>query len=247
MNLTILVTTIMVVGILYVMVYEPNVFKFARPQPAQKPQPLPKAPDPSKPTTFQFGGRTVTGLLQYRNGPKNFRVSNGGKTLQASINPSSYDGSKKGNTQRRLRNEVAIRNEVKKTGQTIGFNFRAQGVNNMNKNKSTIFFQLKPQGSGGNDSLIRLGIKNGFISYGIHGNDTVATNIPASQKNAIQVTSKNGRGYLNINGKPITNKAGKPVSFSLGAANSTQIKFGLEGINDAVHGEVQGSYDNISF
>lgn len=243
----IIVTTIIVVYILYIMIYDTNTFKFAKPKPPIKPQPFPAAPNPSKPTTFQFGGRTVVGLQQYKNGPQNFRVGNGGRSLRASINPSSYDGSKPGNTQQRLRNEVAIRNELKKNGQTIGFNFRAQGVNNLNKNKSAIFFQLKPQGSGGNDALIRLGIKNGFISYGIHGNDTVATNIPASQKNAIQVTSKDGRGYLNINGKPITNKAGKPISFSLGAANSTQIKFGLEGLKEAVHGEVQGSYDNISF
>lgn len=246
MNITIIVTTIIVVFALYIMIYEPRIFQFAQPQ-QQKPQPFPNAPNPKKPTSFQFGGRTVTGLQQYKNGSKNFRVSNNGKSLQASINPSSFDGSKEGNSQRRLRNEVAIRNEVKRTGQTISFNFRAQGVNNLNQNKSALFFQLKPQGFGGNDSLIRLGIKNGFISYGLHGNDTVSTNIPASQKNAIQVISKDGRGYLNINGKPITNKNGEPISFSLGAANSTQIKFGLEGLKNAVHGELQGSYDNISF
>jgi hypothetical protein len=243
----ILVITIVVVCILYIMIYEPYTFKFAKPTNVLPISQFPPAPNPTKPVSFKIGGKTVIGLLQYKNGPQNFRVGNDGRSLQASINPSSYDGSKKGKSQHRLRNEVAIRNEVKKTGQTIGFNFRAQGVNNLNKNKSAIFFQLKPQGGGGNDSLVRLGIKNGFISYGLHGNDTIATNIPASQKNAIQITSKNGRGYLNINGTPITNKAGEPISFSLGAANSTQIKFGLEGLNNAVHGEVQGSYDNISF
>lgn len=247
MNFIITITTIIVVCILYIMIYKPRIFKFARPPQQQQSQSFPKAPNPSKPAKFQFGGRTVTGMQQYKNGPQNFIVSNGGRTLQASINPSSFDGSKPGNSRSRLRNEVAIRDELKKNGQTISFNFRAQGVDNLSKNKSAIFFQLKPQGGGGNDSLIRLGIKNGFISYGIHGNDTVATNIPASKKNAIQVTSKDGRGYLSINGKPITNKAGKPISFSLGAANSTQIKFGLEGLPSAVHGEIQGSYDNISF
>lgn len=208
----------------------------------------PSAPQQQKPTQCKFGGQNVKNcLLQYYDGDKNFIVTNDGKTLKARINPSSYDGSKSDKSKYRNRNEIALRDVLKKNGQTISFDFVANGQQNVDKNKSALFFQLKPEGGGGNDALIRLGIRDGKISYGIHGNDTVPTDIPANQTNNIQIKAKDGRGYLYINGQQIKNKGGEPISFSLGAADSTQIKFGLEAVPGQISGDVTGTYDNIQF
>jgi outer membrane biosynthesis protein TonB len=227
------------------------------PKPVPKPGPpvksggpsqLPSSPNQQKPTSCTFGGKQNKNcLLQYYNGNQNFQSSNNGTRLQASINPSSLDGSKNDGSQNRIRNEIAVRDVMKKDGQTISFNFSASGGNNVNKNKSAIFFQIKPQGTGNNDSLIRLGIKNGMVSYGLHGNDTVPTNIPANQHNNIQIKANNGQGTVYINGQPVKDSKGQNVSFSLGAAANSQIKFGLEAVPGQIDGTITGSYDNISF
>ena len=210
---------------------------------------LPHAPQQQKPTSCRFGGKDVKNcLLQYYSGEQNFIVTNDGKNLQARINPSSYDGSKNDKSKNRNRNEIALRNVVKKDGQTISFNFSAQGAQNMDKNKSAVFFQLKPQGHGGNDAQIRLGIKSdGTIGYGLFGGNIQSTGIQANQNNNIQIKTDNGRGYLYINGKQIKRKDGEPVSFSLGAADDTQIKFGLEAVPGQINGDVYGIYNNIRF
>ena len=210
---------------------------------------LPSAPQQQKPTSCRFGGRDVKNcLLQYYNGDQNFIVTNDGKTLQARINPSSYDGSKDDKSKNRNRNEIALRNVVQKDGQTISFNFTAQGAQNMDKNKSAIFFQLKPEGHGGNDAQIRLGVRSdGTIGYGLFGGEIKSTGVQASNNNNIQIKADGGSGYLYINGQQVKANNGEPVSFSLGAANSTQIKFGLEAVPGQINGDVYGIYNNISF
>jgi hypothetical protein len=210
---------------------------------------LPSAPQQQKPTSCTFGGKTVKNcLLQYYNGDDNFRVTDNGKRLEAKINPSSYDGSKDDKTKNRNRNEIALRDVVQKDGQTISFDFRASGNQNIDKNKSAIFFQLKPEGYGGNDAQIRLAVKDdGTIAYGLYGGDTISTGVKADKNNNIQIRTDNGRGFLYINGQPVKTNKGDPMSFSLGSASSTQIKFGLEAVPDQITGDIYGTYDNISF
>lgn len=211
---------------------------------------LPSAPQQQKPMSCTFGGKTIKScLLQYYDGDSNFRVTNDGKRLEARINKSSYDGSKDDKSKKRNRNEIALRDSVRPNGQTISFDFSATGHNNIEKNKSAIFFQLKPEGYGGNDSQLRLAVKDdGTIAYGLHGGNTVSTGIQASQNNNIQIKTNDGRGFLYINGQQVKKNNGEPVSFSLGG-NSTQIKFGLEAVPDQLDGkgDITGVYNNIGF
>ena len=206
----------------------------------------PSAPQQQKPTTCQFGGQNVKKcLLQYYNGDQNFIVSNNGTRLQARINQSSYDGSKSDKSQNRLRNEIALQNILQKDGQNVSFDFSASGTQNIDKTKSAIFFQIKPTGGGGNDALIRLGVRDGKIAYGIGGGNMIPINIPAGQRNNIQFKMNSGRAYLYINGKQVNNSSGSPISVSLGNPNDSQLKFGLEGVPEQINGDIVGSYDNI--
>lgn len=205
---------------------------------------FPTAPNPTKPQTVYVAGKPFKGLLQYKNGQ--FIANSNGTQFTATIDPKSLDGSKKGDSTSRLRNELAVKNMIGGSG-TISFNLKTSGSQNVSdskSSKSTNIFQIKPSGQGGNDAFLRLGVKQGKITYGIDGGNQKPTDISASVNNKVDIklNTNTGKHDLYINGKLITSfKASK------GDLQDANVKFGAEGFKNETKGRFSSTYSNVSF
>lgn len=211
---------------------------------------LPPNPDPSKPHPVTVGGKSVTNaLLQFS--PGGLALHDGGKTLHASINPKSKDGSKKYDSTRRNRNEIALRGL--KDAKTISFNFSSKGSDNLAKKRAGIFFQIKPPGHSGNDAYIRLGVKDGKLASGIGGADTVTLVGPGgktysgSDNNKIEVKMNDGKGALYINRDKVHQIGdARKRDINLPVNDSTNFKLGLESKPSSLGGEFSATYTDIN-
>jgi hypothetical protein len=202
-------------------------------------------PNTDKIDNVTIGGFTTQALLQWNNGA--LQVSQNGTSISSSINPQSTDGSKEEYSKKRHRNEIALvvpKKEVRDL-ETISFEFRANGTDNIKQHSTGIFFQLKPSGKGGGNAY-RLGIRDGQLAIGLpYGTAQIVKDssgkpidMDASHKFDVKFDGKGG-GTVYVDGKPVKPKIKMPNT-------ETNIKFGLEGLPGTIKGgTVSGQYDNI--
>lgn len=192
-------------------------------------------PNPKKPVAVSVGGHDTQALLQYQNG--GLKISPDGKSIVATIGPGTNDGA--GNNQDRQRNEIAIKNLLG-SKRNISFDLNVTGNVNETKNRIVNAFQIKPSGTGGDNAVLQVGVKDGKIAFRTNGNNSIKTNIDAGQAINVQIkTNPNNTSQLYINGKSIT-------SFNM-ADKDANLKFGLEGSSrNSVNGNVTATYTNIS-
>jgi hypothetical protein len=202
-------------------------------------------PNADRIDNVNIGGYTTQALLQWNNGA--LQVSQNGTSISSSINPQSTDGSKEEYSKKRHRNEIALvvpKKEVRDL-ETISFQFRANGTDNIKQHSAGIFFQLKPSGKGGGNAY-RLGIRDGQLAIGLpYGTAKIVKDssgkpidMNASHKFDVKFDGKGG-GTVYVDGKPVKPEIKMPNT-------ETNIKFGLEGLPGTIKGgTVSGQYDNI--
>ncbi len=201
-------------------------------------------PNADKIDNVTIGGFTTQALLQWNDG--DLQVSQNGTSISSSIDPQSTDGSNEGNSKKRHRNEIALvvpKKEVRDL-ETISFDFRANGTDNIVQHSTGVFFQLKPSGKGGGNAY-RLGIRDGQLAIGLpYGTAQIVKDssgkpidMDKSHKFDVKFDGKGG-GTVYVDGKPVK----PPIKM---ANTETNIKFGLEGLPGTIEGSVSGQYDNI--
>lgn len=225
------------------------------------------SPLPNKPSLVNIGGKQVVALLQWNDG--GLRISQNGRVITSTIKPSSTDGSKVGKSTGRNRNEIAIKYMADKV-KGIDFKTALSGYENMKKNKSAIWFQIKPEGSSGdNNATIRLGVESdGRITIGRHGikgknnssggpmyTSLNAKDYKGKPLNISVKLNQSGKNVILVNGKELTLDNGKVAEFEDPPKKST-IKFGAETVKGTLFdfnskdnnpGEFGVTYSDIGF
>lgn len=210
-------------------------------------------PNPTKPVRVNIGGKTgVESLLQYKKGEGALKVTNNGKNISGTINPSTCDGSKLGCVTRRDRSEIASRGKELTKVKNVAFVYQATGTENILPNKSGIFYQIKPGGdSGGNDSHIRLAVKDGVVAAGLNGGNTIPlkikdengkkVTIDARNKNAFEIKiNPTGKDSLYVNGQ-------EALTFNMPKVQeTTNFKIGFETVKGQLKGDFGGSYTDYT-
>ena len=177
------------------------------------------------------GQQQVSTRLQYTN--SGVQVSIDGKTINASINSNTPDGSSTSGGTYRIRNEIKLVNLLAKNP-TISFTINISG--SQNASGMVNFSQIKSTSSPHPD--LKVGVKNGVIAYGGGQQDsTTLSSINASQSIHVTIQVKNSQATLNINSAKIASYTIDPTA---------DIGVGLEGLPGGVQGTISAQYSDYT-